>query len=295
MVLKKMLGLLQTHRAARKGIWARWVGRNWAHWTYAVRVEPTWLEVNCIPVPISRLPSSFAGFKVLQMTDFHGGRFVSSEYLDEAVELAARQNPDVVALTGDFIHKGNGHIERVARSLGRLRAPGGVYAVLGNHDYSVHNALGRRRNPDLHRQVADALAAHGISVLRNQAVPIRRGDDAIQLVGMEDLWSRQCDPEVSFAGLSPDQPRIVLAHNPLTVELLHQRRCDLMLSGHTHGGQVVLPGLGRVALGPGGRRFCAGMYRVGATWLYVNKGIGHGVPIRYQVRPEIAVFALQPE
>ena len=80
--------------------------------------------------------------------------------------------------------------------------------------------------------------------------------------------------------------RIVLAHNPLTVEKLGGQRCDLMLSGHTHGGQVMVPGLGRLALGPGGRRFSAGLYRVGHTWLYVNKGIGFGLPIRYRVRPK---------
>jgi hypothetical protein len=92
-----------------------------------------------------------------------------------------------------------------------------------------------------------------------------------------------------------DQPRILLAHNPLTVEKLGGQRCDLMLSGHTHGGQVMVPGLGRLALGPGGRRFSAGLYRVGHTWLYVNKGIGFGLPIRYRVRPEVAVFSLEAE
>jgi predicted MPP superfamily phosphohydrolase len=293
MVLKKVLHLLRTRQERRNGAWASWVGRNWAHWTYAVRVEPTWLEVNQIDISIASLPESFAGFKIVQMSDFHGGRHVTSAYLDEAVALAQEQAGDIVVLTGDFIHKGNCHIDRVATSLGRLRAPHGVFAVLGNHDFSVRNALGFRRYRDLHRHVGDALAAQGIYVLRNEAVPLRRGDDVIYLTGMEDLWSRMCDPEASFAGVPSDRPRIVLAHNPLTIEKLANERCDLMLSGHTHGGQVMVPGLGRLALGPGGRRFSAGLYRVGHAWLYVNKGIGFGLPIRYRVRPEVAVFSLK--
>jgi predicted MPP superfamily phosphohydrolase len=112
------------------------------------------------------------------------------------------------------------------------------------------------------------------------------------LTGIEDLWSRVCDPDASFAGICTRTPRIVLAHNPLTVERIGEHRCDLMLSGHTHGGQVMLPGVGRLALGPRGRRFAAGLYQVGSSWLYVNKGIGFGLRIRYRVRPEVAVFTL---
>jgi predicted MPP superfamily phosphohydrolase len=292
MVFHKVLRVLKERRAQRKGKWAHWVGRNWAHWTYAVRVEPTWLEVNHMHVSIASLAEPFAGFKIVQMSDFHGGRHVTSAFLDEAVGLAHEQRGDIIVLTGDFIHKGNRHIDRVAESLGRLRAPLGVFAVLGNHDFSVRNALGIRRYQDLHIEVGEALAAQGIHVLRNESVPLRRGGDVLYLTGMEDLWSRQCDPAASFAGIPGDRPRVVLAHNPLTVEKLAGERCDLMLSGHTHGGQVMVPGLGRLALGPGGRRFAAGLYRVGHTWLYVNKGVGFGLPIRYGVRPEVAVFSL---
>jgi predicted MPP superfamily phosphohydrolase len=292
MVFKKTLRLLQTRGSRRRGDWAHWVGRHWAHWTYAIRVEPTWLEVNRLDVPIASLPASFVGFKIVQMSDFHGGRHVSSAYLDEAVALAQEQGGDIVVLTGDFIHQGSRHIDRVAGALGRLRAPLGVYAVLGNHDFSVRNAFGIRRYRDLHCQVAAALSAEGISVMRNQTVPLRRGGESIHLSGLEDLWSRRCDPEASFAGIPESEPRVVLAHNPLTIEKLAGHRCDLMLSGHTHGGQVMVPGLGRLALGPGGRKFSAGLYRVGPSWLYVNKGVGFGLPIRYRVRPEVAVFSL---
>src|SRR5262249_19998532 len=109
----------------------------------------------------------------------------------------------------------------------------------------------------------------------------------------EDLWSGECDVAGAYAEAA-DGPRLVLAHNPCTIEHLAGRRCDLMLSGHTHGGQIDLPRLGRVALGRNGKRFAAGMYRVADRYLYVNKGVGFGFPLRYNVRPEVALLTLQP-
>jgi predicted MPP superfamily phosphohydrolase len=142
--------------------------------------------------------------------------------------------------------------------------------------------------------VAHALTAHGIRVLHNEAVPLARGADYLHLVGVEDLWSRACDLDQAFAGLSPSSARVVLAHNPRTVERLDGRRCDLMLSGHTHGGQVNLPGLGRPTLGRRARKFAAGLYQYRNTYLYVNKGVGFGFRFRFGVRPEVAVFTLWP-
>jgi predicted MPP superfamily phosphohydrolase len=275
-----------------KGRVARWIGRNWARLTYATRIEPTWLELNQLQIPIANLPSAFTGLRIVQMSDFHGGRHVTPAYLGEAVALAQAQNPDVIVLTGDFIHKGFHHLEQVAEVLGRLQSPLGVYAVLGNHDFSVRTALGIRRYQHLHRAVADALKNQGIRVLQNETQILTREGQHLYLAGVEDLWSRVCDLERTLADLSPSVPRVLLAHNPSTVEHLEGHRCDLMLSGHTHGGQVNLPGVGRLALGPRGRRFAAGLYQVADTALYVNKGIGFGVRIRYGVRPEVAVLTL---
>jgi hypothetical protein len=199
----------------------------------------------------------------------------------------------VAVVTGDFIHHGFRHVPRAAAHVRRLAAPHGVFAVLGNHDYSIRNALGLRRHRHLHRAVADALAAEGVRVLRNETVPLERGGAALDLTGVDDLWSRTCDLDAAYAGTDPDRPRVVLAHNPRTVEHLAGRRCDLMLSGHTHGGQVDLPRLGRVALGKKARRFAAGMYEYERTYLYVNKGVGFGWRLRYNVRPEVAVFTLR--
>src|SRR5882724_6420998 len=124
---------------------AYWLGRNLARVHYARHVEPTWLEVNRLSVPIRDLPRAFDGFRVVQLSDLHCGPKVTDGYLAEAVDLALAERPDLIVLTGDFIHKGFHHIERAAASVRRLRAPHGVFAVLGNHDYSIRNALGLRR------------------------------------------------------------------------------------------------------------------------------------------------------
>src|SRR5436189_519297 len=132
----------EARRNRGQGRWARWIGRNWARVSYGYRVEPTWLELNQLDVPVPGLPDDFADFRIVQLSDFHCSRQVTPEYLAEAVELAQAQNADLAVLTGDFIHQGFRYIERVADTLARLSAPCGVYAVLGNHDFSVRNALG---------------------------------------------------------------------------------------------------------------------------------------------------------
>jgi predicted MPP superfamily phosphohydrolase len=295
-MLHHLVGWLRSEaRTSRgQGRWARWIGRNWARVSYARRVEPTWLEVNHCPIPIAGLPPAFAGFRIAQLSDFHCSRQVTPAYLGEAVELTLAQDPDLVVLTGDFIHHGFKYIEQAVATLGRLSAPHGVYAVLGNHDYSVRNALGFRRFRHLHRAVARGLTSKGIRVLHNEMVRLTRGDAFLQLVGVEDLWSRVCDLDQAFGDLSPFHPCIALAHNPRTIERLDGRRCDLMLSGHTHGGQINWPGLGRPTLSRKARRFAAGLYQYRQTCLYVNKGVGFGFRFRFGVRPEVAVFSLEP-
>lgn len=276
-----------------RGRWARLIGRNWARVSYAYRIEPTWLELNRLDVPVPGLPVALDGFRIVQLSDFHCGRQVPAAYLAEAVDLAGAQGADLVVLTGDFVHKGYHFVDRVADVLARLRAPDGVHAVLGNHDFSVRSALGFRRFRHLHRAVARALTVRGIRVLRNQAVCLARAGQPLYLVGVEDLWSGVCDLGRAFEGVPPSAPTVVLAHNPRTAELLDGRRCDLMLSGHTHGGQVHWPGVGRPTLGRKARRFAAGMYRYRGAQVYVNKGVGFGFRFRFGVRPEVAVLTLR--
>jgi predicted MPP superfamily phosphohydrolase len=284
----------EAREGSRRGRLARVIGRSWARVSYGYGVEPTWLELNRLAVPVRDLPTPFTEFRIAQLSDFHCSRHVTPAYLNESIDLALAEKPDLVVLTGDFVHRGYRYVERVAATLARLAAPEGVYAVLGNHDFSVRNALGFRRYRHLHRAVERALSERGIRVLHNEAVCLTRQDARLHLVGVADLWSRVCDLERAFAGLAPEVPCVVLAHNPRTVEQLAGRRCDLMLSGHTHGGQIHLPGIGRPTLGRQARRFAAGLYRYRGCHVYVNKGVGFGFRFRYGVRPEVAVLSLQP-
>lgn len=277
----------------REKRWARWIGRSWARVSYGYWVEPTWLELNRFEVGIRDLPPAFDGLRIAHLTDFHCSHQVTATYLREAAALAQAQQPDLIVLTGDFVHKGHRYVETAAEALADLKAPLGVFAVLGNHDFSVRNALGWRRFRHLHRAVGDALQQRGIQVLRNEAAILRRGEEALHLVGVEDLWSRECDLERAYAVVPRSAPTLVLAHNPRTIEQLDGRRCDLMLSGHTHGGQVHLAGWGRPVLSKKARRFAAGLYRHEDAHLYVNKGVGFGFRFRYGVRPEVALVTLQ--
>ena len=271
---------------------ARWLGRNWARVSYGRHVEPTWLDMTEIPVPVVGLPNELVGLRIAHLSDLHCGPHIPVAFLDQVIAATFAGRPDLVALTGDFVHKGYRSIDQVAELVGRLAAPLGVFAVLGNHDFSVRNALAWRRHRGLHLAVASALTAKGVTVLRNRTVTLERGGATMQLTGLDDLWSRECDPVAALAGFPSDVPRVILAHNPQTIHTIGDARCDLMLSGHTHGGQVDWPGLGRVTLGKHAKRLAAGMYPYGDGHLYVHRGVGYGFRFRFGVRPEVAFLTL---
>ena len=272
---------------------ARFLGRNWARVGYGYHVEPTWLEVNRFDLAVRGLPAAFHGFKIAQLSDFHFGPHIPAGYLEDALARTAAEQPDLIALTGDFIDRGPNHVGPAAKLFRHLKAPLGVFAVLGNHDFAVHNARGVRRHPELHRAVADALGSEGVRVLRNEAVRFDRAGGGLIVAGIDDLWSRESDPAATLMDHCPETPRVVLAHNPQSVEQFADHRFDLMLSGHTHGGQINWPGLGRVLLRKKAKRWAAGLYPHAGGHVYVNKGVGFGWRFRFGVRPEVAVFTLK--
>jgi len=282
------------HRPTIKTRVAGFLGRTWARVGYARHVEPTWLEVNRFSLPVRGLPAGFHGVKIAHLTDFHFGPHIPAGYIEDAVERTLAEQPDVIALTGDFIDRGRMHVAKAAKLFRPLRAPLGVFAVLGNHDFAVHTSRGVRRHPDLHREVADALAVEGVTVLRNRAVRFDRDGGGLVVAGVDDLWSREADPDAALGGECPETPRVVLAHNPQSVETFGTLRADLTLSGHTHGGQINLPKLGRILLGRRAKRWAAGLYVHNGGHVYVNKGVGFGWRFRFGVRPEVAVVTLNP-
>lgn len=278
--------------ARRRGV-AQWIGRHWARLSYARFVEPFWLETNRFDLPIPALDRRLDGLRVLHMTDFHLCGRMPIAYVRQAVELGNRQSCDLVALTGDFVHAGFQHVATIAQLLSRLCAPLGAFAVLGNHDYSVRNPLGVRRYPTLASSIARALIDAQIRVLHNEHMLLSPGGASLAVAGIADLWSGEADLAAALDALPRDLPRIVLAHNPCCVDALAGRRCDVMLSGHTHGGQIQLGARGPFVLNRRMRDYAAGLYRREHGYLYVNKGIGYTVRLRYKVRPEVAVLTLR--
>jgi predicted MPP superfamily phosphohydrolase len=224
------------------------------------------------------------GLKIVQLSDIHHSLYTPIEEVQRAIHLANLLRPDVIALTGDYVTLSETYIWPVARALGKLRARLGVFAVLGNHDFQVDADV-----------VTRALQAQRIRVLRNSHFALRRGSAVLWIAGVDDLWWRAADFGEALRHLPARDPKILLCHNPIGVRLAAKYGVDLMLSGHTHGGQVKLPFVGSVyGRSRLGERFVEGWNRLDGTQIYVSRGIGKVLlPIRFNCPPEIALFRLR--
>lgn len=242
------------------------------------------LEVSEPHIHLPGLPEAFADYRIVHITDVHYGLFLPLEAVADTVELANALQPDLIALTGDFVTFSRSCIEPVAIVLGRLRARDGVFAVLGNHDFRVGAAA-----------VARALRREGIEVLRNRHTVLRRRGQALYLVGIDDFRYRADLPR-ALRGVPANAPTVLLSHNPSIIEQAAAHRVSLVLAGHTHGGQVNLPIFGNVyARRREGMRFKLGWDCLGATQIYVSRGIGTVVvPVRYRCPAEIPHLRLLP-
>lgn len=272
------------------------------------------LTVEHLTFPIRDLPASLAPFRIVHLTDFHyDGLCLSDGLLQRAIAQANAAEPDLIALTGDFVTKEPEPAYALAAHLSRLQSRLGSFAVLGNHDHYYPNAQ---------RIVTKALTKYGIQVLWNDVVfPL---GDALPIVGMPDFWSHSFCADPIFEQLQqthPHRPRLVLSHNPDSADVLKKWRVDLQLSGHTHGGQIVIPRLGNPQRGfyalrrrlprrvrrlipymrsPECHRvvrhweWAQGFHTVGSNQLYVNRGLGTYPPGRLFCPPEVAILDLVP-
>jgi predicted MPP superfamily phosphohydrolase len=240
---------------------------------FIVNQERIWLDA---------LPSAFSGLRIVQISDIHHGLFLPKEWLSEAVQQANRLNPDIIALTGDFVTYSRRNIGSAAELLGRLRARYGVYAVLGNHDFRVDADA-----------VTLALRRQRIDVLRNRHIALGFGGASLYLAGVDD-YGYGADLRRAVRGIPQDAATILLAHNPRIIRLASRHSVSLVLSGHTHGGQVNIPLLGTVyGRSPERLRYKIGWDRLGTTQIYVNRGIGTIVlPWRLRCPAEITHLEL---
>jgi len=242
------------------------------------------IQVTRHRVPITGLPASLDGATLVQVSDLHRGCGGTDELIHEAVARASALGPDFVCLTGDFVDEDAADVLPVVSMVSAVRARRRVFAVLGNHDH--------RGDPVL---LASALEAAGICVLQNEAVELAPG---FWLAGTDDLHEGQGDLDVALASVPPDAPGILLSHNPNALDRVDSARPLVILSGHTHGGQIVLPFVPPwlVCLVHLRTRYVHGWHERGRLRLYVNRGIGvtgsRPFARRVGCPPEISVFHL---
>jgi predicted MPP superfamily phosphohydrolase len=251
---------------------------------YASFVEPYHYEVTLTDVLIAGLPQSFDGFRIAQISDVHHSRLVSIADVRRVVELAQGTGADLIVLTGDYTTAYRRYIEPCAEALGALSAPEGVWAVLGNHDHYT--------DPQL---TARALERAHINVLNNANTAIRRGGETLQLAGIDDWSWNGTDWPRALYGLDQKFPTVLLSHQPRVLDVAEALKVSLILSGHTHGGQLSLPFIGAPArFGVKDFKYLRGLYERKGTQLYVSRGTGViGLPVRFGARPEIAVIRLR--
>jgi predicted MPP superfamily phosphohydrolase len=251
------------------------------------------IDVVNRPMAIANLPAPFHGYRIVQVSDIHLDEFTEPFFLERVVHRVNQLNPDLVLLTGDFITHGsmtflagNHAIRRCAQILTSLTAPL-RYGCLGNHDVAFNAPL-----------VTQTLADHGTPVLINQHLPIERNGSRLWLCGVDDPGTSHPDLDRTIPD-KPDGPVLLMAHEPDYADAVtaHPKGhlVDLMLSGHSHGGQIRLPLVGALILPPMGRKYSQGHYTFSRMQLYVNRGIGTvGLPFRLNCPPEITAFTLQP-
>jgi predicted MPP superfamily phosphohydrolase len=258
---------------------------------YAYLVEPTWLRVKRLTVPLPALPLGLDGLRVVHLSDLHIGSEVPVWFLRKVVTTVRQLAPDAIVLTGDFVHSRPEDAEELADLLQELRAPHGVFAVLGNHDYAV-NYPGDPGIPGVEEVVIAALERAGVTVLRNDEIEIAAGQSRLRVYGIDELWSGQAvvSPlRVTSAAVS----RLVLCHNPDVVQFLPESNSDLVVCGHTHGGQVRIPPFPPLLTMTSDRRYWGGLHVRGNGWVFVSRGVGYTWRVRFAARPECVEITLK--
>jgi len=251
-------------------------------------IEPHRLIARHVNLELQHWPASLDGLKIVAVSDLHAGApYINPKYLDELVGRINKEQSDVVVLLGDFVIQGviGGRFiapAAIAGQLSQVHARLGVYAVLGNHD----NWYGSPA-------VTAALTRAGIRVLSNSVVRLDFHDDAFWLAGLEDFASAHPNIDGTLSQVTDESPVIAITHSPDIFPWV-PARVSLTLAGHTHGGQVNLPGLGRLIVPSRyGQRYASGHIRESGRDLYVTTGVGTSIiPVRFRVTPEIVVLNL---
>ena len=253
-------------------------------------IEPNRLVIQQATIQIDNWPRELSGLRIAMIGDIHtGGPFIDDNKLRKIVELTNQQNPDLIVLLGDYMSPNSWHSHRVepevtAAAMKNLRAPLGVYTVLGNHDWWYNGGKVRRAFED-----------NGIPVLDDEVAEIKWRDKSFWLAGLADLWTRPQHISETVAKVPPGATVIALTHNPDIFPNL-PRSVPLLLAAHTHGGQVNLPLIGTpIVPSRFGPKYTRGHVFENDHHMYVTSGIGTSImPIRFRVTPEIVILTINP-
>ncbi len=251
--------------------------------SYAVFIERNLVQVNRYKIPIADLPASFHGFTLAHLTDLHFGFLVSESFLEKIVQRTNKLRTDAIVCTGDYVHRRNTTVEidKVWPILSKLKAKYGVYSVLGNHDHWA----------DADRSIY-WLDKTGQNI-RHEGKAIVRGRDRIFIGGAGDYWQDDLKIDQAFYHSDESDCRILLAHNPDSIDSNFSVKLSLVLSGHTHGGQVVLPFVGPPILPVKNKLYSSGLITTSKAPVFISRGIGWAIyPVRFNCFPEIAVLEL---
>ncbi len=254
---------------------------------YATQIEPSAVEITRLDVVLPNLPKAFDGMTLVQISDLHMGDWMTSRHMQDITQQVNALQPDVLVITGDFVSGTDPQTAvEAGRAVSKLVAREQILAILGNHDYWMDRSIPVRK----------ALADTGnIFLMRNVRAPIERNGQTLYIAGIDDVWERRQKPDDALNGIPDGSAVIALVHEPdFADELARRRQVGLQFSGHSHGGQVRLPGIGALDLPYLGRKYDMGLYNLNGMALYVNRGLGMIRPfVRFNCRPEITHFTLR--
>ena len=290
-MIKGLRNYWQKRSNRRRFLWgslsASFVGAG--SYAYMRLWESGWLEVNRHRAPIMKAARPL---RLLHLSDLHASKAVSLGYLRRALSVGLELEPDLICLTGDFITWKYRQFDEYSDVLRTLSKAAPTYACLGNHDGGSWASGTMKVGASNSLPVQRALKKAGIHLLHNEHRLVDLADQTINLVGVGDLWNRECYPRQAFDGLDEKYPTILLSHNPDTKAELAPYPWQLMLSGHTHGGQVYLPGLGAPLAPVKDKKYVRGLHRLGDRWLHITKGVGNLHGLRLNCRPEVSLLEI---
>lgn len=246
--------------------------------------ESRWIKIKRIEICSSDLPPAFDGKVLAFVSDIHHGPLFSIERVNNMVDQINALEPDMVLLGGDYVYTSPKYIAPVFNAFGNFHSKLGTYVVLGNHEYRQGARLAR-----------EMMRENGLHNCDNRSYWVRLGEDSIKIGGVSDISSSWPRIDSTLVGLGEDDFCILLSHNPDFIRRIRTQKIDLMLSGHTHGGQITIFGLLAIQTSSRfGEAFRYGMKKVGNIQFYITSGIGTIiVPIRFFCRPEIVLFTLK--